>query len=237
MNEWSKGPIGRGLCQRLETEEKRGRVSFMENEKNELKKKTIKTLKGKEAFKKEISSRFSQTECDKVWRDAHKRLYKMYIGHQGLPKGVAMHTDSFIFPAAAIYLAMKEINPDTAMDVMKKVMAEKSGKTGDMIAKFCRLPGFKKFFLRMWDSMSHKMFGEASGFKNVFYPKEKGCFRMDITQCPYNKYLTEQGCPELNILFCENDVHSYGNLPGLKFTRTRTIGAGDVLCDFKMELM
>ena len=35
-----------------------------------------------------------------------------------------------------------------------------------------RLPGFKKFFLGMWDSMSHKMFGEASGFKNVFYPKE-----------------------------------------------------------------
>ena len=212
-------------------------MSFMENEKNELKKKTIKILKGKEAFKKEISGIFSQTECDKVWRDAHKRLYKMYIGHQGLPKGVAMHTDSFIFPAAAIYLAMKEINPDTAMDVMKKVMAEKSGKTGDIIAKFCRLPGFKKFFLGMWDSMSHKMFGEASGFKNVFYPKEKGCFRMDITQCPYNKYLTEQGCPELNILFCENDVHSYGNLPGLKFTRTRTIGAGDDLCDFKMELM
>lgn len=33
----------------------------MENEKNELKKKTIKTLKGKDAFKKEISGRFSQT--------------------------------------------------------------------------------------------------------------------------------------------------------------------------------
>ena len=85
--------------------------------------------------------------------------------------------------------------------------------------------------------MSHKMFGETSGFKNVFYPKEKGCFRMDITQCPYNKYLTEQGCPELNVLFCENDVYTYGNLPGLKFTRTKTIGAGDDLCDFKMEIM
>jgi hypothetical protein len=60
---------------------------------------------------------------------------------------------------------------------------------------------------------------------------------MDITQCPYNKYLTELGCPELNVLFCENDVHSYGNLPGLKFTRTKTIGAGDDLCDFKMEIV
>ncbi|MBP3819472.1 MAG: L-2-amino-thiazoline-4-carboxylic acid hydrolase [Butyrivibrio sp.] len=39
------------------------------------------------------------------------------------------------------------------------------------------------------------------------------------------------------MLFCENDVYSYGNLPGLKFSRTKTIGAGDDLCDFKMELM
>lgn len=44
-------------------------------------------------------------------------------------------------------------------------------------------------------------------------------------------------CPKLNVLFCENDIHSYGNLPGLKFTRTKTIGAGDELCDFKMELL
>ena len=26
-------------------------------------------------------------------------------------------------------------------------------------------------------------------------------------------------------------------IPGLKFSRTKTIGAGDDLCDFKMELM
>lgn len=204
---------------------------------NKLKKKTLKTMRGKRTFKKEITARVSSTECEKIWRDSHRRLYNMYSEHQDLPKGVAKHTDLFIFPAAAIYLAMKEVDPDMAYDVMKKIMAEKSAKTGKMIAKCCRIPGFRKFFLGMWDSMSHKMFGEASGFKNVFYPKDKRCFRMDITQCPYNKYLTEQGCPELTILFCENDIHAYGNLPGLKFSRTKTIGAGDDLCDFKMELL
>ncbi len=209
----------------------------MQTGNNDLKKKTIKTMKGKKAFKDEIITRLSLTECKKIWYDAHKRLYRMYSDHQDLPKGVAMHTDGFIFPAASIYLAMKEVDPDMAYDVMKKIMAEKSTKTGQKIAKCCKIPGFKKFFLKMWDSLSHKMFGETAGFRNVFYPKEKGCFRMDIIECPYNKYLTEQGCPELNILFCENDVHSYGNLPGLKFTRTKTIGAGDELCDFKMELV
>jgi hypothetical protein len=209
----------------------------MKTDNSKLKKKTIKTMKEKEAFKGEITKRLSSSECEKIWRDAHKRLYKMYAEHQDLPKGVTMHTDSFIFPAAAIYLAMKAVDPDMAYDVMKKIMAEKSTKTGRSIARWCRIPGFRFFFLNMWDSLSHKMFGETAGFKNVFYPKEKGCFRMDIIQCPYNKYLTEQGCPEINILFCENDVHAYGNLPGLKFSRTKTIGAGDDLCDFKMEIM
>ena len=209
----------------------------MRTDNSELKKKTIKTMKGKKAFMVEITKRLSSSESEKIWRDAHKRLYKMYAEHQDLPKGVAMHTDSFIFPAAAIYLAMKAVDPNMAYDVMKKTMAEKSTKTGQSIAKWCRIPGFRKFFLGMWDSVSHKMFGETAGFKNVFYPEEKGCFRMDIIQCPYNKYLTEQGCPELNVLFCENDVHAYGNLPGLKFSRTKTIGAGDDLCDFKMEFM
>ena len=204
---------------------------------SELKKKTIKTMKGKKPFKEEIEKRLSTAESEKIWKNAKKRLYRMYSEHTDLPKGVSAHTDNFIFPAAAIYLALKEIDSDMAYDVMKKVMAERSGDMGKSLAKCCKIPGFKTFFLNMWDTMSHKMFGETAGFKNVFYPREKKCFRMDITQCPYHKYLTEQWCPELNVLFCENDVYTYGNLPGMKFTRTKTIGAGDELCDFKMEIM
>ena len=203
----------------------------------ELKKKTVKTMKSKTVFKVEMAKHLPESDCKRIWGNAHKRLYKMYSEHTDLPKGVSAHTDSFIFPAAAIYLAMREKAPETAFDIMKKVMAEKSGKMGRSLAKCCKIPGFRAFFLRMWDAMSHKMFGESCGFKNVFYPNERGCFRMDITQCPYHKYLTEQGCPEINILFCENDVHMYGDLPGMKFTRTKTIGAGDELCDFKMEII
>ena len=207
------------------------------NQKNELNKKACKVIKNKQIFKTEMMQRFSPSDVEKIWTNAEQRLYGMYAAHTDLPEGVRAHTDNFIFPAAAIYLAMKEIDADIAYEIMKKVMAEKSDKMGRMLAKYCRIPGFKRFFLSMWDSVSHKMFGESAGFKNVFYPKEKGCFRMAITQCPYHTYLTEAGCPELNVLFCENDVHSYGNLPGLKFTRTKTIGAGDELCDFKMELL
>ena len=52
----------------------------------------------------------------------------------------------------------------------------------------------------------------------------------------YYKYLTELGCPEINLLFCDNDVYSYGDLPGLRFIRTKTIGSGGDLCDFKLVI-
>jgi len=52
--------------------------------------------------------------------------------------------------------------------------------------------------------------GSNSGFKNKFYPKEKGTYRMDVLECPFRKYLTELGCPELTRIFCENDECLYG---------------------------
>ena len=198
-------------------------------------KKTEKTMKGKRAFKEKMDERLSKADSDKAWKNAYEKLDKIYLEHADLPKGVSAHTDDFIFPAAAIYLAIKEVAPDKAFEIMRDVMRERTEKIGKMLGKMTVIPGFKSFFLKMWDVMSHKMFGPTAGFKNVFYPKEKNAFRMDIIECPYHKYLTELGCPEINILFCDNDIYTYGNLPGLKFIRTKTIGAGNELCDFRME--
>ena len=58
---------------------------------------------------------------------------------------------------------------------------------------------------------------------------------MDILKCPYCKYCLELGCPELTPLFCENDDYVYGNVSGLRFTRTQTLGKGGDRCDFLME--
>ncbi len=196
-----------------------------------------KILKGKKFIKKEIEKKLGSEMCAEVWNLANEKLEAMIEKYSGLPKGVEAHTHGFIFPAAAIYLSLKEKAQSQAYEIMQNTMKEKSLKTGKSLARMTHIPGFKKFFLSMWDSMSRKLFGEAAGFQNIFYACPKGEFRMDITRCPYNKYLTEAGCPELTKLFCENDVYSYGNLPGLKFTRTKTLGTGGDCCDFKMELI
>lgn len=102
------------------------------------------------------------------------------------------------------------------------------------LIRLMRLPGMKGLFLRAWDPMTRKLFGAGNGFSNVFYPRRKGEYRMDVTSCPYCRYLTELGCPELTKIFCENDERIYGRLPGLKFERTGTLGKGAERCDFRL---
>ena len=201
-----------------------------------LEQKTNKALAAKPHLRAAIAKEFDPEKTDAIWADAYDRLLIMYKDHSDLPKGVARHTDHAIFPAAAIYLAIKNVDETKAFAIMKEQMAIKAKEAGASYARMTRSSIGRKFFMFMWEKLSHTLFGEASGFKNVFYPEPKGCSRMDITECPYNKYLTKLGCPEINILFCENDIYTYGNLLGLKFTRTKTIGAGDELCDFKIEI-
>ncbi len=193
-------------------------------------------LSKKQFFKDGMAEKMTAEEIERVWNDAVGRLDQMYDTHPDLPKGVRMHTDNYIFPTAAVYLALKQEKPDVAYEIIEETMRIRASGMGASIQKMSKIPGFKTFFLKLWDPVSHKMFGENSGFKNKFYPKARKEYRMDILECPYNKYLTEQGCPELTVLFCKNDEYTYGHIDGLEFIRTQTLGSGGEKCDFRMVL-
>lgn len=199
-------------------------------------KNAAKVIDQKTIFFDALKEHLPEDQVSRIRTDAKRRLAKMYTLHPDLPKGVGMHVYNFIFPSAAIYLAIKAENEDIAYAVMEKCMREKSSKMGESLRKMSRIPGFSRFFMSMWDPVSHKMFGPSSGFKNVFYKKEKNEYRMDILSCPYCRYLTKVGCPELTVLFCKNDEYSYGNMEGLRFIRTQTLGSGGEKCDFKLVL-
>ena len=200
-----------------------------------MKSKAETIMRKKRAFKAEMDKQLTKEQSDAVWENACRLLAEYYDKYKNISEGEKKHTTSFIFPAAAIYLSLKETDADIAFSIMRKVMKAKSEKAGKSLAKSLKIPGFKSLFIKMWDVVSHKMFGSDCGFNNVFYPNEKGSFKMDITGCPYNKYLTELGCPEITRLFCDNDVYMYSSLPGVRFTRTKTLGYGNELCDFKIE--
>ncbi len=190
-------------------------------------------MKKKLVFKAELDRILPREQSDALWRKATAKLDEMLKEHASLPKGVHMHTDSRIFPAAAVYLTVKDVTgPEKAYRVIEDAAVKNCARIEKKLAGLMKLPGMKSLFIKFWDPMVRKVFGPGNGFRNVFYPKKKGEYRMDVTACPYCRYFTEAGCPELTKIFCENDERIYGNLPGLEFRRTGTLGKGAVRCDF-----
>ena len=192
-----------------------------------------KLMNKKGIIREELKRQTSQGEM--LWKKATDRLREIQRRYAPLPKGVQMHTDK-IFPAAAIYLTAKEeLGEEKAFAVIENAAITGCAGYAKKLAGLMKMPGMRSLFVKVWDPMTRKMFGAGNGFRNVFYPKKKGEYRMDIVSCPYCRYFTELGCPELTKIFCENDERIYGNLPGLKFERTGTLGKGADHCDFYLR--
>ena len=190
-------------------------------------------MKQKAFLKEEIDRHLTGEEADAVWQEATGKLAEYLERYASLPKGLHVHTDSRILPAAAVYLALKEkTGQPEAYRILEDATYRRAEELGKKLASLMRIPGMKSLFVRIWDPLTKMVFGEKSGFKNVFYPKKKGEYRMDVVSCPYFRYFTELGCPEITKLSCGTDDKVYGNLPGLKFERTETLGRGGSRCDF-----
>lgn len=192
-----------------------------------------KIMKKKAVIKAEMDKALPKAQSDALWRKATAKLDGFLTRYSALPKGVHMHTDSRILPSAAIYLTVKEaVGAERAYRIIEDAAVHGCAEIGRKLQKLMKLPGMPSLFLKAWDPMTKKLFGAGNGFQNVFYPKKKGEYRMDITACPYCRTFTELGCPELTKIFCENDERIYGRLPGLRFERTGTLGKGAERCDF-----
>ena len=196
-------------------------------------KKTKKLMRSKTALRKGIYRRLSGREGKKVWEDACERLDAILIRYGGQKEADAGE----ILPLAPIYLSMNRYSPELAYGLMKDRIDDMDDR-GEL-PKGVRQHTDNYIFpaaaiyLALKEAAPDQAFDIMSEI--LFYPKEKGRFRMDITECPYNKYLTELGCPELTQLFCRNDEYLYGSLPGLRFTREQTLGTGGEKCDFCIE--
>ena len=194
-------------------------------------------LDKKQGIKDNLAAEVGAAETEIIWKRAKEILKDIEAKYPDLPKGQQMHT-AFIFPAAAVQLAVREIKGDAEIGfrAVSEFSWASSRKMGESLRKMARIPGFKSLFVKMWDPISRKSFGPDAGFQNIFYPKKKGEYKMDITACPYNRYFTELGVPELTKIFCINDECAYGDIPGLEFIRTQTLGKGGEKCDFYIRV-
>ena len=61
----------------------------------------------------------------------------------------------------------------------------------------------------------------------------RDCFALNVYRCYTLDILTKLGAPELTPLFCDTDDWLSAAMPKIRWERTKTLGRGDAVCDFR----
>lgn len=75
-------------------------------------------------------------------------------------------------------------------------------------------------------------FGDP-GWKMEWKRNDCNGIEWNCHECFYVDRLKYYGVPELASIFCESDDVVYGNIPSIIWGRTKTIGDGAEICDFR----
>ena len=171
--------------------------------------------------------------ADAIWDRAAEMLAETMNSYPPFSDKEYTHVKG-IFNASVLYLALKEADPEGALKIIEEGMAVYAEKTAVTFRRMVKIPFGRTIFLKGFAKGAKSMFGEQAGFGQVFHNADCNELRFDVIKCPYVRYTTELGCPEIAHIFCDNDIYIYGSLKGITFERTQTLGTGGEKCDFHL---
>lgn len=184
------------------------------------------------AYRSAVKQKLGEENARLVIFQAEQRLKEIENENRDLTKSARFHTKS-IFPRIALYQTLQKWMPkEQAFEMIRDRIWENCTGTGEKFSKITEHRILRMPFLTVFALITKKLFGSSAGFQQVFMTGTSRDLRFDITRCPYNDFFTRYGCPELTCVSCKADELSYGNLPGIVFSRTETLGCGGTRCDF-----
>ncbi len=160
------------------------------------------------------------------------RLSKQYEEKYNGLKGFEKKHAGAAYNIAALYIPIKDaVGPEETIRILDEVWKPAALQSN---AKYDKLP--PKLFIRLCRIIAKNAFGNKAGFVQNDISKEKTEVRFDVTSCPYVRIMTDLGCAEACPIVCRQDEYTYGNMRGIVFERTKTLGNGDEKCDFCYRL-
>lgn len=172
---------------------------------------------------------------DKAWR----RYAEIVAENKDEPKAYYTHTRKRIYPAISMFDALisEGVSRDETIEFLIGYSAFRAETMAPLVKRILKIPGLYKKVPRFFFNMTQKNFGPHMGFKSENQYVDETLMRFDMTVCPYNDKCTQYGCPEIVKGFCKGDDILYGEMhPKLSWERTKTLGCGDDVCDFKIRV-
>ena len=186
-----------------------------------------------------LNREFGQEKSEAIMAKALQRYDELLEENKDEAKECYMHTRERIYPAIACFDALlsEGVERKKAADFIVDYYKWRSGKLAPFIKKAFKIPGLYRIVPKFFMGMTEKSFGPKAGFasKDHFVSKEE--VRLNMTKCPYFDKCKQYGCTEIVRGFCDADDICYGHMhPKLSWDRTKTIGYGYDVCDFKVRI-
>ena len=186
-----------------------------------------------------LDERYGAEKTASIMDKALKRYDETVTENKDEPKEYHMHTLERIYPAIAMFDAMREegIDRKETAQFLIDYYKWRSSKLAPIIKTIFKIPGLYRIVPKFFFNMMKKSFGPKAGFKSEDHFLSKKEIRFNMVKCPYFDKCKKYGCPEIVRGFCDADDICYGNMhPKLSWDRTKTIGYGNDACDFAIHI-
>ncbi len=186
-----------------------------------------------------LEKEYGNKKAKAVMVKAQKRYDELIEENKKEPEAYYMHTRERIYPSIAVFDALVDegIGRKDAEDFVTAYYRWRSGGMAEKIKTIFKIPGLYRIVPKFFFSMTRKYFGPQAGFsyENQYLGKDE--MRFDMVRCPYHDKCLQYGCPEIVKGFCDADDICYGSMhPKISWDRTKTIGHGAGVCDFKIHI-
>ena len=187
-----------------------------------------------------LNREFGQEKSEAIMVNALQRYDELLEENKDEAKECYMHTRERIYPAIACFDALlsEGVERKKAADFIVDYYKWRSGKLAPFIQKAFKIPGLYRIVPKFFMGMTEKSFGPKAGFASKDHFVSKDEVRLNMTRCPYFDKCKQYGCTEIVRGFCDADDICYGHMhPKLSWDRTKTIGYGYDICDFKVRII
>ena len=186
-------------------------------------------------IRRELIKLYGKEKANVVVVLAQKHYQECLLLCKDASTGEFMHLENTILPTTSFYKALLEVDNENALKNTNVIIIGLCEKVAKVLNSMLKLPGMKSVFMKVMPKMAMKMFGRECGFDYENFETNENMLQMDMTMCPYVKYAKRLKVEELTTIFCESDFATYGELSGIAFERTETLGTGGNKCDFKFS--
>ncbi len=186
-----------------------------------------------------LEKKYGGEKARRILEKAVRRYDALVAENRDEPKAYYMHTRERIYPSIAVFDALLDegVGRGEAAEFVTGYYRWRSAGMAEKIRKIFRIPGLYRVVPKFFFSMTKKSFGPQVGFKSENQYLGKGEMRFDMVKCPYQDQCVRYGCPEIVRGFCDADDICYGHMhPKVSWDRTKTIGRGDGVCDFRVHI-